>query len=326
MGRKTKILLALLVVILLTATMAWAHVRRLQADASVLADRGKAAIAVLDELIAGFREADLDRVMATYDEAYENPSQGLWVERLREEFHGVRVSDWEMNGERAFGKAEMREQMQELLLGIESLQYGKFKLALVEQLPDDDTMVVRATFWLRGVRRSGESFESKAPFRVWIRRVEDAWRISRQELLSGETVTGEGFGFTNVTSEAGIEFESSLNPSFQTPEWRLEKFDIAKYSSAGVTAGDYDGDGWPDIFFSNGGPARLYRNRQDGSFEDTTAAVGLPTDLLGVNAALLADFDNDGDQDLFLARFAAPNLLFRNEGDGTFTDATGPRL
>ena len=288
----------------------------------VLADRGRAAIAVLDELVAGVRGADLDRVMATYDEAYDNPSQGRWVERLRSEIDGVRVSGWEMEELGAFGKAEMREQIHLFLSGVESVQYGKFKLALVEELPDDDTMAVRATFWLRGVRSSGESFESKAPFRIWIRRVGDDWKIFRQELLSGETVTGEGVGFTNVTSEAGIEFEASKNPAFETSEWRLEKFNIAKYSSAGVTAGDYDGDGWHDIFFSNGGPARLYRNRQNGTFEDTTVTAGLPTDLLGVNAALLADLDNDGDQDLFLARFAAPNLLFRNEGDGTFRDVT----
>ena len=323
MKEKIKILLLVVVVLVLaTAILAWAHVRRLQEDAMVLADRGRAAIAVLDELIAGVREADLDRVMVTYDEAYDNPSQGLWVEHLRSEIDGVRVYGWEMGELGAFGKAEMREQIELFLSGVESVQYGKFKLALVEELPDDDTMAVRATFWLRGVRSSGESFESKAPFRIWIRRVGDDWRIFRQELLSGETVTGDGVGFTNVTSEAGIDFEASKNPTFETSDWRLEKFNIAKYSSAGVTAGDYDGDGWHDIFFSNGGSARLYRNRQDGTFEDTTVTAGLPTDLLGVNVALLADFDNDGDQDLFLARFAAPNLLFRNEGDGSFRDVT----
>ena len=103
---------------------------------------------------------------------------------------------------------------------------------------------------------------------------------------------------------------------FATEEWLPKKFGMLKYGSAGVSAADYDGDGWYDLYFADGASARLYRNLGDGTFADATAAAGLPVDLHGINVALFVDLDNDGDQDLFLGRFTGDNRLYRNDGDG----------
>jgi hypothetical protein len=96
---------------------------------------------------------------------------------------------------------------------------------------------------------------------------------------------------------------------------------------------DYDNDGKMDIFFTNGAelpsmkkPAAfanaLLRNRGDGVFEDRTSAAGLAGGDSGYHiGAAAGDYDNDGDTDLFLTN-AGSNTLMRNNGDGTFTDAT----
>lgn len=64
----------------------------------------------------------------------------------------------------------------------------------------------------------------------------------------------------------------------------------------------------------------LYRNEANGTFSDVTRAAGLQTEAGRQLGAVFGDYDDDGDQDLFIANDKTPNFLFRNEGDGTFTD------
>ena len=84
---------------------------------------------------------------------------------------------------------------------------------------------------------------------------------------------------------------------------------------------DYDRDGDVDLFVSrwNDRPHRLWRNNGNGTFTNVAAQAGLANTVKGQGAAL-ADFNNDGFLDLYLASDNAPNLLLRNNGDGTFTD------
>ena len=102
----------------------------------------------------------------------------------------------------------------------------------------------------------------------------------------------------------------------------------------GVAILDFDGDGWMDIFLTNGARMpemkksdasfhnALLRNRRDGTFEDVTERAGLAGESLGYSFGVAAaDYDNDGWTDLFVAN-AGRNTLYRNEGKGTFSDRT----
>ncbi|HEY4300097.1 MAG TPA: FG-GAP-like repeat-containing protein [Candidatus Didemnitutus sp.] len=93
----------------------------------------------------------------------------------------------------------------------------------------------------------------------------------------------------------------------------------------GVAIGDYDGDGRPDIFVvSKTGSCRLFRNLGNWKFEDVTdqAGVGDTGDAAGIwkQGATFADVNNDGRLDIYVCRFNAPNLLYINQGDGTFRE------
>ncbi|MDX2249662.1 MAG: FG-GAP-like repeat-containing protein [Bacteroidia bacterium] len=89
--------------------------------------------------------------------------------------------------------------------------------------------------------------------------------------------------------------------------------------------GDFDNDGWPDLFLGNNAGTRdkIYYNRQDGTFQDISAAAHTLTSATGnAMAVLLADVDNDGFLDIYVARMNDQNTLYHNQGDLTFEDIT----
>jgi len=98
----------------------------------------------------------------------------------------------------------------------------------------------------------------------------------------------------------------------------------------GVAIGDYDGDGRADIFVvSKTESCRLFRNLGNWKFEDVTdkAGVGDKGEAAGIwkQGATFADVNNDGLLDLYVCRFNAPNLLYINQGDGTFKEEAAAR-
>jgi hypothetical protein len=94
----------------------------------------------------------------------------------------------------------------------------------------------------------------------------------------------------------------------------------------GIAIGDYDGDGRPDLFVVNKtGSCRLFRNLGQYQFEDVTVRAGVaetgPAASIWKNGVTFVDVNNDGRLDLYVCRFDAPNLLYLNQGDGTFKEA-----
>jgi len=96
---------------------------------------------------------------------------------------------------------------------------------------------------------------------------------------------------------------------------------------SGIAIGDYDGDGRPDIFVvCKTGPNHLFRNLGNFKFEDVTERAGVVGPLgAWKQGAAFADINNDGRLDLYVCRFGAPNLLYVNQGDGTFREEATAR-
>ncbi len=114
--------------------------------------------------------------------------------------------------------------------------------------------------------------------------------------------------FTDVSAKAGI-----ANPNGKT---------------LGVSFGDFDGDGWTDIYVANDSvQSFLYRNNRDGTFTDVSLLAGVGFNEDGKTFAGMgtdfSDYNNDGRPDIVVTDLSDERyVLFRNNGDGTFTDAT----
>jgi enediyne biosynthesis protein E4 len=130
-------------------------------------------------------------------------------------------------------------------------------------------------------------------------------------------------GFVNVAQRAGIDFHHVNGASAVRH--------LPEIMSGGGLFFDYDNDGWQDIFLVDGGSLvdrptasrarhRLYHNRGNGTFEDTTARSGIVHQQYGMGACA-ADYDNDGFIDLYVTNFG-PNALYHNNGGKSFVDVT----
>jgi Tfp pilus assembly protein PilF/peroxiredoxin len=150
----------------------------------------------------------------------------------------------------------------------------------------------------------------------------DAWKVHRWE--AGEEILSvtNGTAFVDVTSRALGGVESYTSQMLRGSDYWRTVLDgacgIDVYGNNGIAAGDFDNDGFDDLYVCQpaGLPNRLYRNRGDGTFEDVTERSGIGV-LDNTACALFADFQNNGLQDLLVVCGSGP-LLFLNKGNGTF--------
>jgi enediyne biosynthesis protein E4 len=143
------------------------------------------------------------------------------------------------------------------------------------------------------------------------------------------TAARESVKFTDMTAASGLRFRhhNSATPN----KYLIETM------AGGVAVFDYDGDGWLDVFFTNGARIqnpqadgaeldksapefwnRLYHNNRDGTFTDVTQKAGVRGRGYAMGVAA-GDYDNDGDADLLVTGYDAASL-YRNNGDGTFAE------
>ena len=136
---------------------------------------------------------------------------------------------------------------------------------------------------------------------------------------------------TAPTAKSPIWFEFKALP-FVLQNDETPARNAPETMAGGVAVFDYNGDGRPDIFFTNGANIatlkkddpkyrnRLFRNDGNGVFTDVTDAAGLAGSGYDIGVAV-GDYDNDGHPDMFVAG-VHHNTLYHNNGDGTFTDVT----
>jgi hypothetical protein len=279
----------------------------------------------------GFAKGDASSVSALYSERFSSRSRGRWALRRDADESDVTVSRLAPDGAQDFAKADIGDEVSRYFAALSSVQNVWTKIDMIEQIEPGHHVVLRVKFILDGTDKQGQVFQDRNFYRWTLDNEAGAqgdfdWKVVRDELIEGVRVAGSGDSFHEVTpASVGIDFKHSRDPKLDGDKFSARmKFDIIEHGSGGVSTADYDGDDRPDIFFPDGVRSRLYRNvtgPDSGGvrFVDVTKEAGLDG-LDQTNAGIFADVDNDGDQDLFIARYLAPNKFYINNGDGTFTD------
>jgi hypothetical protein len=145
---------------------------------------------------------------------------------------------------------------------------------------------------------------------------EGKWRLESASLLEWISASVSEPLFEDTTQNAGpFRVHRAFLPN------AARNIPIpGEHMPPGIAVLDADGDGREDIFVPGGDGNRLYRNRGGGRFEDVTEKAGVAGQKGEGIGALAFDYDNDGDQDLYVTYLFQPNLLYRNRGDGTFEE------
>jgi hypothetical protein len=131
-----------------------------------------------------------------------------------------------------------------------------------------------------------------------------------------------------LAGESDFLFHNRGDGTFEDVSKKAGVDDPKHYYGLGVVWGDYDNDGWPDIYVANdAGPNYLYRNKHDGTFEEVGLMLG--SDLSGDGQELgsmgvdMGDYDHKGRLDIFVSEFVdQSDSLYHNNGDDGFADVT----
>src|SRR5439155_17467105 len=239
--------------------------------------------------------------------------------------YGIEVFRRSFGSETVHGRERFIEDLKRYWHPYSKLDTINFEIIGIGSLTDSPlTVQAEIRYEIVGTRKDSGREQRIGSWRTRWRKDESiGWRTTSWRV--GEEVLSRirGALFADVTSQAlgGAEsYRTQL--SYGVDHWRTlldGASGIDVYGNNGVAVGDFDGDGFDDIYVCqpSGLPNRLYRNRGDGTFEDATARAGV--DVLDPTAcALFADFDNKGAQDLLVVCDDGP-LLFLNEGGGKFS-------
>jgi hypothetical protein len=282
-------------------------------------ETGKHITKSLDRLAQAIREKDLETLGTFYSQDYSGQCLGLMQLLEPGDTQDGILHKTIRTSELGHDRKQAIAEWQDYLTSFQYIDEAGLHLDRLEKWNTSGLLTATIRFELIGIpvghRRAGVD---RLRLRIKFDMTPEGLLIDGLYPIDGERVLADTPQFVNVGPTAGISFANRFYPPFLTQPL---KFGMIRYGPAGITAADYDDDGFYDLFIPDGVESHLFRNRGDGTFEDVTKQAGLHG-LDGVSVALFADYDNDGHKDLFVSRTFKPNQLFHNNGDGTFTDVT----
>ncbi len=312
--RKTPLIAGFLFLIVVGGFIA---IRAVERNSWLFFDTGKAIVNHLGSMAVQLQAGQVEELESFFSPHYRGRILGLTQPREVREKDGLTEYRF-ASGNEADRSAALQE-WRAYLSSFESIEEVGLHLHRLHSWGHGQSAEATVRYeligTLSGASRAGID---RGLFRMRFGSQDEPLLIESAELVEGHRLVSDRPHFVDVAERSGVGFKNLFYPEFLRADLR---FGMIRYGPGGMTAADYDSDGYYDLFVPDGVESRLLRNNRDGTFEDRTASSGL-SGLDGGAVGLFADYDNDGDKDLFVSRTFRQNQLFRNRGDGTFEDVT----
>jgi Flp pilus assembly protein TadD/peroxiredoxin len=268
--------------------------------------------------------ANADGLKQFFDAQIRGSDFGSADESAIRDRYGISVNTRKYKNGTELGGEAFLLSFRNRLASLPSLITAEFQITSIQQETSSPLSVAAGIrYALVGRARGGEREQRVGTWHTeWVQR-EGTWRAV-QWLANEEVISRAKHPlFADVSAQAFANADSYRQQMRHGADYWRTVLDGASgidvYGNQGIAVGDFDGDGFDDIYVCqpSGLPNRLYRNRGDGTFEDVTARAGLDV-LDATSCALFADFENRGQQDLLVVTSGGP-LLFVNDGAGRFS-------
>jgi tetratricopeptide (TPR) repeat protein/peroxiredoxin len=264
------------------------------------------------ETLSTFLNASLEASLEVVSE--DKPRSGEAIEVFRRRFGTNLVS----------GREPFLREMRAYLAPLSKIETVEFQITDIQQTVSSPlTLDVEIRYDLVGTRADAGREQRVGYWRTrWSRNETNQWRVRRWQATDETLSRVRDPVFLDVSVRVLGHIESYKEQLlYGVDHWRTVldgACGIEVYGNNGIAAGDFDKDGFDDLYICQpaGLPNRLYHNRGDGTFEDVTETAGVGV-LDATACALFADFRNKGIQDLLVVCGSGP-LLFLNQGNGKF--------
>jgi Flp pilus assembly protein TadD/peroxiredoxin len=267
---------------------------------------------------------DLEPLARLLDTSVEATSLKQEQETKLRTAPGIETFKIEFSQETTTGRDAFLRHLRDYLRPANRIMTAQFDVVSLEEISSDPITLsadIRydLVFETEGTRREERIGLWKTR---WALDPSSTWKIHRWEAAEESRAIAPSQAFVDITQHALGSIDSYHSQLMHGADYWRTVLDascgIDVYGNNGIAAGDYDNDGFDDLYICQpaGLPNRLYRNRGDGTFEDVTERAGVGV-LDNTSCALFADFRNRGVQDLLVVCGSGP-LLFLNQGDGVF--------
>jgi tetratricopeptide (TPR) repeat protein len=258
------------------------------------------------------------------DQAIRASTLSVATESKLRSAYGIDVLRRQFSPELATGRDRCLQAVDAWLVDIAQVETVEFEIFAIDVLaPSPLAVRVELRYDLVAVRKDKRREERVGSWSMeWYQDASQNWLARHWKAVEETACIANSPVFVDVTADAIGATESYRSQLLRGADhWRTVldgAVGVDVYCNNGIAAGDFDNDGFDDLYVCQpaGLPNRLYRNQGDGTFEDVTEKAGVGV-LDSTACALFADFDNRGLQDLLVVCGTGP-LLFVNRGDGTF--------